>query len=290
MTPRLGVCSWSLRPTDPADLAAKVRQCGVAAVQLALDPIRSGAWDLDETRAALSAHGIGILSGMMGMEGEDYSTLDSIRATGGVSPDDTWNANLAAGRANADLARTLGIRLVTFHAGFLPHDRHDPRRAILVDRLRQLAEVFADAGVAVAFETGQEAAGTLLAVLTDINTLLGPRTPKITVGVNFDPANMILYGMGDPVVALKALAPAVRQIHVKDALPADRPGVWGTEVPAGAGSVDWKAFFAAYKSAGLTSEPGVNLVIEREAGEDRINDVIKARRLIEPYFPSSAIH
>jgi hypothetical protein len=88
--PRLGVCSWSLQPSSPADLVAKLREIGVDACQLALDPLREGAWKLGETRDALRAAGIEIRSGMMGTHGEDYSTLDTIRVTGGVRPNEHW--------------------------------------------------------------------------------------------------------------------------------------------------------------------------------------------------------
>lgn len=282
-TTTIGVCSWSLRPTGPVDLAEKVKACGLSAVQLALDPVRTLRWDESETSGVLQAAGLRVLSGMMAMEGEDYTTLDSISLTGGVSPDHTWPANLAAARQNAHLARRLGIDLVTFHGGFLPHDRGDPRRGVLLDRLRELAVVFADQGVSIALETGQESAGTLLGILTDLNATLADRVPKTIVGVNFDPANMILYGMGDPVASLMALAPVVRQIHVKDARPTPTPGTWGEEVPAGEGAVNWNAFFDAYRASGLGSGKGVHLVVEREAGEDRVRDVIRARTLIQSH-------
>lgn len=282
--PRVGVCSWSLQATDPADLAAKVRACGVDGVQLALDPVRTGAWDERRTVDELRAAGITILSGMMATKDEDYSTLETIKATGGIAPDATWPDNLRAAGENAALCGRLGVTLVTFHAGFLPHTAADPMRGVLIDRLRQLAEVFGDAGVNLAFETGQESAGTLLSVLTDLNASLAPRTPKLTVGVNFDPANMILYGMGDPVAALRALAPAVRQIHIKDATATKVPGTWGEEVPAGTGHVDWPAFFQVYKSAGMhTGAQAINLLIEREAGTSRVDDVKTARALVAKF-------
>src|SRR5262245_13804107 len=94
----LGVCSWSLRPSSPTDLAEKVRTAGLNRVQLHLDPIRMGAWGLDQTLSALRNAGIAVASGMMSMEGEDYSTLESIRTTGGVRPSATWPNNLAAAR------------------------------------------------------------------------------------------------------------------------------------------------------------------------------------------------
>jgi L-ribulose-5-phosphate 3-epimerase len=266
---RLGACSWSLRAKSPAELAERVRQVGVANVQLALDPLRTGAWSFDETVHALKSVGVTIRSGMMGTEGEDYTSLETIRATGGLRPTRHWNANLAAARANAELARRLGLRLVTFHAGFLPHERDDPERKLLIERLREVVDVFATEGVELGFETGQESATTLLDVLDE---LARPRA-----GVNFDPANMLLYDMGDPVEALKLLAPHVKQIHVKDALRTKVAGSWGAEVCVGTGEVDWRGFFATVAERRLD----VDLMIEREAGDDRIGDMRRARELVE---------
>jgi len=87
---------------------------------------------------------------------------------------------------------------------------------------------------------------------------------------------MILYGVGDPIEALRQLGPRVVQVHVKDALPTTVPGQWGEEVPVGTGRVDWRAFFGALDEA----QPGVNLMIEREAGEQRVSDVRRARELV----------
>ncbi len=274
--PRLAVCSWSLRPTGPADLAAKVRACGLDAVQLALDPIRRGEWDEGETVRVLDGEGVAVVSGMMGMKGEDYSTLESIRRTGGVRTDETWPENLAAAEANAALAQRLGLGLVTFHAGFLPHEQADPERERMLDRLRRLAGVFGSRGVRVALETGQETADTLIAVLDDLNA--GPDAPPAPVGVNFDPANMILYGMGDPITAFTRLSHHVAQVHLKDARPTERPGTWGTETPLGDGAVRWPDFFYVYRDADLRCD----LVIERESGERRVEDVQSAAEYVRP--------
>lgn len=276
----VGVCSWSLRPDGPAQLVERLRTCGAAgrAVQLALDPIRDGRWNDRATRDALKSAGVRVLSGMMGTRGEDYSTLDTIRATGGVRADEHWAENLAAAEANAWIARDWGIGLVTFHAGFLPHDRTDPLRAVMLDRLRQVVEAFSRHGVRVAFETGQEDAPTLLGVLEE----LAKSCPSgFAPGVNFDPANMILYGMGDPVESLRMLAPHVRQVHIKDAVPTDVPGTWGREVPVGRGAVDWARFLR------LVDErlPDVALVIEREAGADRGPDIAAAAGVLARHLP-----
>ena len=265
----IGVCSWSLRPESPADLVSKVRETGCDAVQLALDPIRVGAWDERETFRGLADAGIRVVSGMMEMAGEDYSTIDSISRTGGVRPDATWNENLAAARSIAEIAGRCGITLATLHAGFLPHSEADPERLRMLDRLRAIAAVFEESGVRVGLETGQEDAGTLLSVLGEFS--------DHRVGVNFDPANMLLYGSGDPVGALRTLAPHVVQIHVKDATPSGSPGSWGNEVIVGTGDVDWKAFFSTVGAL----LPGADLMIEREAGESRVDDIVAARVLVE---------
>jgi sugar phosphate isomerase/epimerase len=259
-----------LRSAGPEELARDVVAAGLRAVQLALDPLRTGAWSVDRTAESLGRAGIAILSGMMTTRGEDYSTLETIRETGGFRPDAHWEANLAAARETAALARRLDLGLVTFHAGFLPHDPRDPERPRLLERLRAVADAFATEGIRVAFETGQETAATLLECLDALD--------RPEVGINFDPANLILYGMGNPVEALRHLGPRVVQIHVKDALPSEVPGTWGTEVPVGSGSVPWETFFEAVAE----SVPPCAFVIERESGDERIGDVRQAQRRVRP--------
>jgi sugar phosphate isomerase/epimerase len=267
---RLGVCSWSLQPGSAQHLAERIRAAGLGTVQLALDPLRRGEMPVEQVLDAFTDPPIRILSGMMAMAGEDYATLESIRRTGGLVPDETWEANLAAARDNAALADELGMELVSFHAGFIPHDTGSFAYGVMLERLRAIAAVFAERGVRVALETGQETAAALLHLLTRLDTP--------SVGVNFDPANMILYGTGDPVEALRQLRSHVLQVHIKDALPATRTGEWGREVPAGEGAVDWGAFFET-----LHSGPDLDLVIEREAGDQRAADVRVAVALVRAY-------
>ena len=264
----LGVCSWSLKARSPAELAERVHAVGVGSLQLALDPLRRGEWSAAETAQTLRASGLAIRSGMMGTAGEDYSTLATIRATGGVRPDRHWEENRRAASANALLARELGLDLVSFHAGFLPEERGDERTK-LVARLREVVERFGEHGVRAAFETGQERAATLLAFLEELD--------RPGAGVNFDPANMILYDMDEPAGALAELAPWVRQIHVKDARRTARKGDWGEEVRVGTGEVAWGRFFDVVAERELA----VDLMIEREAGEDRLGDIRAARELVE---------
>jgi L-ribulose-5-phosphate 3-epimerase len=266
---RLAVCSWSLEPKSAEDLLTKLAAAGLDRVQIALDPIRTnegGGW---ADFAALAAkRKVTCVSGMLGTVGEDYTTLETIRKTGGVVPDTTWPETWKNIQADADLAGRLGLKLVTFHAGFLPHEESDPSFAKLVGRVRQVADLFAAKKMAIGLETGQEQAATMAAFLKKLD--------RQNVGVNLDPANIILYDKGDPVAAIRTLGSWIKQCHVKDAVRTKTPGTWGEEVPVGTGQVDWKGFFAALDAVGFKG----NLCIEREAGKQRVADIRTAKEYV----------
>jgi L-ribulose-5-phosphate 3-epimerase len=269
LSQRLAVCNWSLQPTSPPDLLAKLQQTGVRRVQLALDPLRDDSAVWGKTPDLLKQAGIEIVSGMFGCVGEDYSTLETIRVTGGIAPDATWAQNWKNIQATAELAQRLGLKLVTFHAGFLPHEASDPSFGKLKQRLIETADAFRARGIALGLETGQETAPVLSEFLRQL--------AKPNVGVNFDPANMLLYDKGNPIEALRTLGPWIRQVHIKDARRTKTPGTWGEEVAAGTGEVDWSAFFTTLEQVGFRGD----LCIEREAGNQRVADIRAAREMIE---------
>ena len=267
---RLGVCSWSLQPKSAEDLLTRLAATGLSRVQIAIDPLRrneGGAWG--DFGSLAKSRGVTLVSGMLETVGEDYSTLESIKRTGGVVPDATWPETWKNMQADAEIAQRLGLKLVTFHAGFLPHEESDPTFGKLQERLRQVADLFGKRKMEVGLETGQEEAATLAAFLKKLD--------RPNVGVNFDPANMILYDKGDPVAALRTLGPWLKQCHLKDAVRTKKPGTWGEEVPLGTGQVDWKGFFATLESLGFKGD----LPIEREAGTRRVADIRSGREYVE---------
>ena len=272
LTQRLAVCSWSLQPVDPLDLVGKLKATGIHRVQMALDPLREAPEKWNRQPELLAANGISIVSGMFGCLGEDYSTLESIRLTGGVAPDGTWEENWKNIQETAALAHSLGLNLVTFHAGFLPHRQTDAHFAKMLNRLGEVADIFERANIVLGLETGQETAPLLAKLLKKLG--------RHNVGVNFDPANMILYGKGNPIEAVVLLGDWIRQVHLKDAKPTKVPGTWGQEVPAGKGDVDWPAFFSTLKKLKFAGP----IVIEREAGTQRIEDVHTAKTVAERAF------
>lgn len=258
----IGVCSWSLQPSGLDDLVLKVRRLNLAHVQLALaDLVAAG----DEQRAAAAekvrASGLTLTAAMISFPGEDYTTIASIRRTGGYAPDDLWERRLADTVAAAEIAKGFGVNLLSTHVGFVPMSS-DPLYRVMADRVREVAAAVEDAGVTFLMETGQESASEMLQFINDVRS--------DNVGVNFDPANMILYGAGDPIEAIATLGRHIRHVHVKDAVGSDHPGTqWGEEVPFGKGQVPPAEFLDALQQVGYRGP----LVIEREAGADRVGDV-----------------
>ena len=266
---RIGVCSWSYqRPLrEVADEMAKI---GVKGIDLALTPFVApdGRHGVEEGEEALAFAKAQFASGawrlfatMISFPQEDYSTLDTIRKTGGVVPDDCWPRNREIAAAAAELSDTLGAPYMLFHAGFL--DESNPAAyAAYVERVSFVRDACARAGVQLILESGQETAEDLARFLRDVPGLY----------VNFDPANMILYWKGRPMEALETLVPWIRKIHVKDADATAVPGTWGTERPWGEGQVGGAAFIDALNGLGFTG----NMTIEREGGDDRVGDIARA--------------
>jgi hypothetical protein len=161
----VAICSWSLR-TGVAGVADAMRQLGIGHVNLALKPaLREGG---DEYLAAVRRQPWTITAMTIGFPQEDYTTLESIRATGGIVPDAYWPENRQAVVHAAEITAGFGARYLTLHAGFLESDDAAHARMIR-DRLRWLADAAAGQGLMLLLETGQETADCLRALLEELN-------------------------------------------------------------------------------------------------------------------------
>lgn len=260
---QLAVCSWSGWPETPQVLLERLRGIGLKRIQLALDPLLDKS-EWAETLSLLRAEKVVVVSGMFGTAEENYTTPATIRETGGLAPETAYRAILERVPRYVALLDELGLDKVSFHAGFIPHDATDLRRGELLQRLGAVADAFAEGEKLLLLETGQETAATLVALLRELD--------RPNLRVNFDPGNMLLYSMGEPLAALQQLLPWVAQVHLKDAIASGNPEVWGKEMPAGEGQVDWPRFFALLAEADYTG----NLVIERECGSDPVGEIRRA--------------
>ena len=262
----IGVCSWSLK-TDVAGAADAMSQLGIDHVNLSLRPALGE--NGTEYLEAVRRQDWTISNMTIGFPQEDYSSLETIRATGGIVPDERWEANREAFLQAVAITADFGVPYLSTHVGFI--DESHPQQADkLRDRLLHLADAAGAKDIMLLMETGQETAECLREFIEGMN--------HSAIGVNLDPANMILYDMGDPVQAVSLLAPWIKHIHIKDAIRTKQPGVWGTEVPWGEGEVRDGAFLKTLREVGFTGA----LAVEREAGDDRIGDVqLAVQRLAE---------
>lgn len=269
----LGVCSWSLQVTSVPELGRLTDGLGLDLVQIACGDPHHASWaEGDGMPAAARAAGFRMGGAMLGFPGEDYTTPAHIRRTGGFGDPATRPERLD--RLRWAVARTveLGLTDLTFHAGFIP-PVGDSGRSAFLDTLATACGIAAGQGVRVAFETGQETADLLHRTLT---ALAAPNA-----GVNFDPANMLLYDMGDPLAAVELLAPFIRSVHLKDANRPTTPGEWGTEVPIGEGQTDSAAFLSALDRVGYAGP----VFIEREVGDQaaRVRDIAHAAAFVRTW-------
>lgn len=252
----IGVCSWSLK-NNTDDLTKLMNISGMMHLHISLDPIlvennSNYLQIIKKTRWELTAT-------MISFPQEDYSTLKSIKNTGGIIPDKNWESNKLKILSAIELTNNLGLNYLSFHLGFI-----EQKNTKLKDRIKFLADSAEQKKVIILMETGQENADTLKEFLEEFS--------HPALAVNFDPANMILYGKGDPIESLKKLSPWVKHIHIKDAQKSNFEGQWGKEVPWGDGDLDNYEFLKTLKLIGYEG----SLAIEREAGFHRLNDIQKA--------------
>jgi sugar phosphate isomerase/epimerase len=205
----------------------------------------------------LDAYQIELTCVFGGFEGESYADIPTVERTIGLVPAETRAARLVEMKEIADFARILGCDVVGLHLGVVPHDTKSKEYLDVVEVTRHLCDHAAKNEQAIHLETGQETADALLQFIGD--------TQRPNLFINFDPANMILYGTGEPIEALRKVGRYVRSVHCKDATWSDQPGkTWGAEVPLGKGQVDISLYLATLKEIGYSGP----LTIEREIPQE----------------------
>jgi L-ribulose-5-phosphate 3-epimerase len=223
----------------------------------------------DEALRAARFTAIGVVCSYVG---EDYADIPTVMNTVGLVPENTRTERVARTKAVAEVARKLGIESVACHLGFVPEDPHEPLYAAIRDVAREICDHCAKNGQNFTLETGQEPAHVLLQFIEDVD--------RPNLKINFDPANMILYGTGDPIEALGVLAHRVVSVHCKDGdwPPRDQPEALGKERALGEGSVGVEHFVHKLKEVGYR---GV-LCIEREEQDQtrRSEDIRQAVKVL----------
>jgi sugar phosphate isomerase/epimerase len=218
----------------------------------------------------LKEFGVTLTAVFGGFDGEDYGTIESAVRTVGLIPSATRAARTQEMKEIADFARLLGVDVAALHIGFVPHETDSDDYRSVVAVAREICDHCKNNGQNLHLETGQESADGLLRFLGDVD--------RDNLFVNFDPANMILYGTGDPIAALRKVGSYVRSVHCKDALWSDLPGKeWGQEVPLGDGQVGVETYLRTLNEIGYAGP----LTIEREIPQEPDRQKAEIGRSVE---------
>jgi L-ribulose-5-phosphate 3-epimerase len=253
---------------DPDSAMAKVRDLGLPTAQIYVDGFHP---DLaGRLRRALDRSQIEATSVVVGGPGKEVWDFYGGPLTIGVVPRETRDARVAHIKKASDFARQCGIPAVQTHCGFIPENPNDNLYKETVETIRDIAAYCKRNDQNLRYETGQETPITLVRTMQDVGT--------DNQGVNFDLANLILYGKANPVDAIELLGPYVQGIHAKDGLWPNDPKRLGEEVPIGKGKVDFPRIIARLKEIDYRGA----VTIEREtSGPQQMEDVRAAKTYLE---------
>jgi sugar phosphate isomerase/epimerase len=253
---------------DPDAALAKVHDLGLPTCQVFVDDF--GPEQVARLRLALEKFGIEATSVVVGGPGKEVWDFYQGPLTIGLVPPETRAARIMHIKKASDFARQCGIPAVQTHCGFIPENPNDQLYKETVTAIREVAAYCKRNGQNLRYETGQETPITLVRAIQDVGL--------DNQGVNFDVANLILYGKANPVDALELLGPYVQGIHAKDGLWPTNPRDLGEEVPIGKGKVDFPRIIARLKDIDYRGA----VTIEREiSGPQQLADVRAAKVYLE---------
>jgi len=224
-----------------------------------------------QLREALNQYQIEATSLVVGGPGREVWDFYGGPLTIGLVPRETREARIAHIKKASDFAKQCGIAAVQTHCGFIPENPNDPVYKETVTAMRDVAGYCKrNGGQNFRYETGQETPIALVRAIQDVGL--------DNQGVNFDLANLILYGKANPVDAIELLGPYVQGIHAKDGLWPTNPKELGQEVPIGKGKVDFPRIIGRLKELNYRGA----VTIEREiSGPQQVEDVRAAKAYLE---------
>src|SRR5437764_3492095 len=253
---------------DPDASMAKVRDLGLPTSQVFVDELEMEL--VGKLRQALEKHQIEATSLVVGGPGKEVWDFYQGPLTIGLVPRETRAARIAHIKKASDFAKQCGIQAVQTHCGFIPENPNDPVYKETIVAMKEVVGYCKNNGQNFRYETGQETPITLVRAIQDVGL--------DNQGVNFDLANLILYGKANPVDAIELLGPYVQGIHAKDGLFPTDPRNLGKEVPIGKGKVDFPRIIERLKQLNYQGA----VTIEREiSGPQQVADGQEAKAYLE---------
>ncbi|MCI9381998.1 MAG: sugar phosphate isomerase/epimerase [Dorea sp.] len=272
---RIGVLIEIFRDTDIDAKFAELRSMGMESCQLVC-------WDkeimnqetADKINVAVGRRKVDITAFWCGWDGPKVWDFYDGQLTLGLVPEAFRYERVKMLQKGIAFADMIHVKDVATHVGYMPENPYDPNYAGVLACLKELVKLCKENGQNFLFETGQETPVTLKRAIQDIEKDLG----RGNVGINLDPANLIMYGKANPVDALEVFGEYVMGIHGKDGKYPTDGHMLGDEVPLGKGKVNYPAFVAKLKEIGYTGD----ITIEREiSGEEQKKDIIMAKEVLD---------
>lgn len=256
--------------TDALAALQHVRSLGVPTAQISYPAAMDHEAGVRAIEAARRATGIEITTIFCSFAGESYANISAVQTSVGLVPESTRAERVQRISKIGKFAHEIGVTRVAMHIGSVHGDHSAPLHAQMVQVTRQICDELASRGQVFALETGQENAQTLKRFIEDVK--------RDNLKVNFDPANMILYGVDQPISALNVLIPWIDGVHCKDGRWPTQEGQLGQETPLGEGDVDFRAWLKRLLELGYRGP----LTIEREiSGDQQRQDILRAVALLE---------
>lgn len=255
----------------PDEIVESVHSLGVSCGQLGVHgDANLGAANVAAWKRALDRYQFRVVTAFTGFHGESYESIPICAQTVGYVPGATRREREQRTYEVSDFACSLGIPGLATHIGCLPADPDARDYVEVLELVQRVCDYCQQNGQTFALETGQERADELLEFLQAVD--------RPNIGINFDPANMILYGSGEPMEALDVLKGHLLTVHCKDGRWPEIPGEWGRETPLGEGDVGMARYVDALRNAGYSGP----LTIEREiVGEEQRADIRGAIGLLD---------
>jgi L-ribulose-5-phosphate 3-epimerase len=201
-------------------------------------------------------------------------TFNEGPSTIGLVPRENRAARVERFKQGIDFCKAAGIPAIQTHFGFIPENPKDLLYIEFIETMKPLGEYALKKGIDIYFETGQETPVTLLRAILDIGTG--------NLFVNYDTANLVLYGKSNPVDGLKVLGKYVRSLHAKDGKYPTNPYELGQEVPIPTGEVDFPAVISSLKKLNFTG----NIIIEYELANSSSDYLLKTKAYLEKLINS----
>jgi L-ribulose-5-phosphate 3-epimerase len=250
----------------------KVKSLNLNLCQIGFISEEIGNFDPYKIKKIAENYGIEIFSVFMLFKGQIFNNKDGPETMGFVAPK-YREERLKLALEFSDFVKEMGVKNIVCHVGFIPDDEEDPIYKTFLPVMKKVIEKCKENNQIFCFETGQELPSTLKRTIIDIGL--------DNVGINLDPANLILYGKANPLDAVEIFGEYVKSMHGKDGLWPNRDEYLGREVPIGEGMVNFPVLLRRLKNKGFNGP----IIIEREiSGERQIEDIKKAINYLTPYL------